>query len=177
MIDELTDEDLIYHLLDSGEDKYFNELIERYKDKIFNFVIRYLSSREDSEDITEDIFIKVYFKIDKFDKNKGSFKTWLFKIAKNTIYNKLKERKMVKISYDDIYSDKEDIDLNIENNEIIQNAVNKLKKDQKTIILLYYMEGLKYREIAKTLNMPENTIKTKIRRAKEILKNELNEYF
>ncbi len=177
MIDQLTDEDLIYHLLDSGEDKYFNELIERYKDKIFNFVIRYLSSREDSEDITEDIFIKVYFKIDKFDKNKGSFKTWLFKIAKNTIYNKLKERKMVKISYDDIYSDKEDIDLNIENNEIIQNAVNKLKKDQKTIILLYYMEGLKYREIAKTLNMPENTIKTKIRRAKEILKNELNEYF
>ena len=177
MIDQLTDEDLIYHLLDSGEDKYFNELIERYKDKIFNFVIRYLSSREDSEDITEDIFIKVYFKIDKFDKNKGSFKTWLFKIAKNTIYNKLKERKMVKISYDDIYSDKEDIDLNIENNEIIQNAINKLKKDQKTIILLYYMEGLKYREIAKTLNMPENTIKTKIRRAKEILKNELNEYF
>lgn len=177
MIDQLTDEDLIYHLLDSGEDKYFNELIERYKDKIFNFVIRYLSSREDSEDITEDIFIKVYFKIDKFDKNKGSFKTWLFKIAKNTIYNKLKERKMVKISYDDIYSDKEDIDLNIENNEIIQNAINKLKKDQKTIILLHYMEGLKYREIAKTLNMPENTIKTKIRRAKEILKNELNEYF
>ena len=84
---------------------------------------------------------------------------------------------MVKISYDDIYSDKEDIDLNIENNEIIQNAINKLKKDQKTIILLHYMEGLKYREIAKTLNMPENTIKTKIRRAKEILKNELNEYF
>ncbi|MCL4392817.1 RNA polymerase sigma factor [Patescibacteria group bacterium] len=177
MSNQLTDEEIAVYLLKTGEDKYFTELVDRYKDKIFNFTVRYLSSREDSEDITEDIFVKVYFKIDKFDQNKGSFKTWLYRIARNTIYNKLKEKKITKISYVDIYTNELDENINIENDEIVQSAINKLKKEQKTIILLYYIEGLKYREIAEILNIPENTVKTKIRRAKEILKNELSKYF
>ena len=174
---QLTDEEIAMYLLKTGEDKYFTKLTDRYKDKIFNFTVRYLSSREDSEDITEDIFVKVYFKIDKFDQNKGSFKTWLYRIARNTVYNKLKEKKITKISYVDIYTNELDENINIENDEIVQSAINKLKKEQKIIILLYYIEGLKYREIAEILNIPENTVKTKIRRSKEILKNELSKYF
>jgi RNA polymerase sigma-70 factor (ECF subfamily) len=174
MIDQLTDEDLIYHLLDSGEDKYFNELIERYKDKIFNFVIRYLSSREDSEDITEDIFIKVYFKIDKFDKNKGSFKTWLFKIAKNTIYNKFRERKLSSLDFEITDTHKEEDAYEREN--LIQVALNKIGKKYRIVLLMYYMEGFSYIEISKILNLPLGTVKTRIRRAKGKIKNELDGY-
>ena len=176
-IDQQTDEEIVENLLKTGEDRYFEILVDRYKDKIFNFTLRYLSQKEDSEDIVEDIFVKVYFKIDKFNKAKGSFKTWIYRIAKNTIYNKLKERKIKKISYIDLYTDDKDVEEKYENDEIIQNAINKLKKEYKMVILLYYSKGLKYKEISEVLNIPQNTIKTRLRRAKEILKNELKDYF
>ena len=176
-IDQQTDEEIVENLLKTGEDRYFEILVDRYKDKIFNFTLRYLSQKEDSEDIVEDIFVKVYFKIDKFNKEKGSFKTWIYRIAKNTIYNKLKERKIKKISYIDLYTDDKDVEKKYENDEIIQNAINKLKKEYKMVILLYYSKGLKYKEISEILNIPQNTVKTRLRRAKEILKNELKDYF
>ncbi len=169
---DLSDEELVSNLNKTGDVRFFEILMDRYKNNIYNFILRYISSKEDSEDLTQEIFVKVFFKISSFNSTKASFKTWLFTITKNSIYNKIKEKKMTSLTYE-----VEDTHILInENDDIVQKGLNKLDKKYKIILLMYYMEGLKYKEIADILKIPINTVKTRIKRAKLLLKNELKKY-
>ncbi len=169
---DLSDEDLVFNLDKTGDVEFFEILMNRYKNNIHNFILRYISSREDSEDLTQEIFVKVFFKISSFDSSKASFKTWLFTIAKNSIYNKLKEKKMVRLTYD-----VEDTNNVVgDNDDIVQTGLNKLDKKYRLVLIMYYIEGFKYKEISEILKLPINTVKTRIKRGKLLLKNELKEY-
>ena len=168
----LSDEELVSNLNKTGDVRFFEILMDRYKNNIYNFILRYISSKEDSEDLTQEIFVKVFFKISSFDSSKASFKTWLFTITKNSIYNKLKEKKMTNLIYE-----VEDTHILVnEHDDMVQNGLNKLDKKYKIILLMYYMEGLKYKEIADILKIPINTVKTRIKRGKLLLKDELKKY-
>ena len=169
---DLSDEDIVSNLNKTGDVKFFEILVDRYKNNIYNFTLRYISSREDSEDLVQEIFVKVFFKISSFDSSKASFKTWLFTITKNSIYNKLKEKKMVRLTYE-IEDTHKVID---DNDDIVQTGLNKLDKKYKLVLIMYYMEGFKYKEISDILKLPINTVKTRIKRGKLLLKNELKEY-
>ncbi len=169
---DLSDEDLVFNLDKTGDVEFFEILMNRYKNNIHNFILRYISSREDSEDLTQEIFVKVFFKISSFDSSKASFKTWLFTITKNSIYNKLKEKKMVRLTYD-----VEDTNNVVgDNDDIVQTGLNKLDKKYRLVLIMYYIEGFKYKEISEILKLPINTVKTRIKRGKLLLKNELKEY-
>ena len=169
---DLSDEDLVFNLDKTGDVEFFEILMNRYKNNIHNFILRYISSREDSEDLTQEIFVKVFFKISSFDSSKASFKPWLFTITKNSIYNKLKEKKMVRLTYD-----VEDTNNVVgDNDDIVQTGLNKLDKKYRLVLIMYYIEGFKYKEISEILKLPINTVKTRIKRGKLLLKNELKEY-
>ncbi len=169
---DLSDEELVSNLNKTGDVRFFEILMDRYKNNIYNFILKYISSKEDSEDLTQEIFVKVFFKIASFNSTKASFKTWLFTITKNSIYNKIKERKMTSLTYE-----VEDTHILInENDDIVQKGLNKLDKKYKIILLMYCMEGFKYKEIADILKIPINTVKTRIKRGKLLLKNELKKY-
>ena len=169
---DLSDEELVSNLNKTGDVRFFEILMDRYKNNIYNFILRYISSKEDSEDLTQEIFVKVFFKISSFDSSKASFKTWFFTITKNSIYNKLKEKKMTNLIYE-----VEDTHILVnEHDDMVQNGLNKLDKKYKIILLMYYMEGLKYKEIADILKIPINTVKTRIKRGKLLLKDELKKY-
>ena len=169
---DLSDEELVSNLNKTGDVKFFEILMDRYKNNIHNFILRYISSREDSEDLTQEIFVKVFFKISSFDNSKASFKTWLFTITKNSIYNKLKEKKTVRLIYDVEDTNK----IVNDNDDIVQTGLNKLDKKYKLVLIMYYMEGFKYKEISDILKLPINTVKTRIKRGKLLLKNEIKEY-
>ena len=169
---DLSDEELTLKFKETGDVKFFEILMDRYKDRIYNFVMRYLSQREDCEDITEDVFVKVYFKISSFNPSKAKFSTWIFTIAKNSVYNKLKERKLISLNYDVV----DDRMINNDYDDIVQEGLNKLDKKYRIVLLMYYMEGFKYEEISQILEIPINTVKTRIKRAKEFLKNEIKDY-
>ncbi len=170
----ISDEELVTNFRKTGDIKFFEELVNRYKDNIYNFTLRYLSQREDTEDLVQNIFVKVYFKLDKYDETKASFKTWIYRVSKNTIYNKFRERKLS--SLDDDPTDPHKEEDTYEREHLVQTALNKIGKKYKIVLLMYYMEGFSYNEISEILNVPLGTVKTRIRRAKEAIKNELNGY-
>ncbi|MHB8442882.1 MAG: RNA polymerase sigma factor [Patescibacteria group bacterium] len=170
----ITDEELVANFRKTGDIKFFEELVNRYKNSIYNFTLRYLSHREDTEDIVQNIFVKVYFKLDKYDEKKASFKTWIYRVSKNTIYNKFRERKLLSLNFEITDTHKEEDAYEREN--LIQVALNKIGKKYRIVLLMYYMEGFSYIEISKILNLPLGTVKTRIRRAKGKIKNELDGY-
>ena len=91
-----SDEQLVWDYLKSDE-KSLELLIRRYLKPIYSFVYRYVGKAHDADDVTQDVFVKVWRNLKKFDREK-SFKTWIFAIAKNTAFDHLKKKKAIPFS-------------------------------------------------------------------------------
>lgn len=187
-MDQSSDKELILKYLD-GDNKSLNILIRNYLKPIYNFVYVYVSSKQEAEDITQEVFLKVWKNIKKFKKDKN-FKTWIYKIAKNTSIDFLKKKKNILFSDidnnkenkddlqfietiaddeylpDEIYSKKE-LEINI------QNILDDIPIKYKEIMELYYINEFNFREISEIINEPLNTVKSKHRRGLIILKNKI----
>jgi RNA polymerase sigma-70 factor (ECF subfamily) len=94
------DQDLISKYL-AGDEKSLEILIEQYLKPIYSFVYRYTGSASNAEDITQDVFVRVWKNLKKFDQNK-KFKTWIFSIAKNAAIDWLRKKKTISLSDDDM---------------------------------------------------------------------------
>ena len=173
-----TDEQLVANYL-KGDEKSLEILIKRYLKLIYSFTFRFVGDGQEAEDITQETFVKVWRNFKKFNQKK-KFKTWIFQIAKNTCFDFLRKKK--KFSTSDLERYFYLTDLNILPDEIsekatlkekIQGATEKLSSKARQILNLYYNQGLTLREIAQTLNESINTVKSRHRRAIEILRNRL----
>lgn len=151
-------------------DKEFIKLFNLYKNDVYRLVFSYVANYSDADDITQAVFIKLYKNINKFD-DKLSVKKWLAKVSINECksfflsswYKKIKPL----TNQDDIaLENKEDNTLNV---------ILKLPRKYRLVIYCYYYEEYKIKEIATILKMNENTIKTNLKRAKEMLKKYLKE--
>lgn len=181
-----SDEELVADYL-RGENDSLNLLIKRYLKPIFGFVYRYVNNRETAEDIVQEIFIKTWKNLKKFNRKK-SFKIWLFAIAKNTAFDFLKKKKP--ISFSTLQEKEEDGDFletfvdpgplpeeifrHKEIFEILEKALNQISPNDRAIILLHYNENLSFQEIAEVFNEPINTVKSRHFRALIKLKNILS---
>ena len=170
-----TDEQLVANYL-KGDEKSLEILIHRYLKPIYSFVYRYVGNGEEAEDITQEVFVKMWRNLKRFNRNK-KFKTWIFQIAKNTSFDFLRKKKKISILSLEKYFYL--ADLNPLPNEIsekeslkekIQEAIEKLSSETRQILSLYYKEGLTFREITETLGEPLNTIKSRHQRAISKLK-------
>jgi RNA polymerase sigma-70 factor (ECF subfamily) len=173
-----SDEELIKKYL-KGDEKSLEVLIKRYLKPIYSFSFSFVLNQQDAEDLTQEIFLKMWRNLKKFKKEKN-FKSWLFTIAKNTCFDFLRKKKRSLI-------------LNVENLEIIadftpsliemfekENLMEKLKREieelpfkMKQVMDLYYNSGLNFREISEILGEPVNTIKSRHRRAISKLKKSI----
>jgi len=174
---DLTDEQLVQSYL-QGNKSALEFLIKRYLTQIFNFVLGYVKDEAVADDLTQEVFVKVWKKIKKFD-NRYKFKSWLYVIAKNTCLDYLKKNKAINFSA----LDKNDGDLLFEelvqetsaspqtvlslaqDAAIINEAVDKLPGKYQETIKLHYQSGYKFREVAEILNQPLETVKSWNRRA------------
>jgi len=178
----LTDEQLIAEF--QKEDiEAFNELVRRYKDKLVNFLYRYTGNRDESEDLAQDTFLKLY-KSKHLYREIAKFSTWFYTIAINIAKtNSRKTRKYNSISisdYDpenekdfDLVSDVLGPDVNSNaaiENQYIQDAINSLDEHFKEVIMLRDIQDFDYEEITKILNLPLGTVKSRINRGREKLK-------
>ena len=169
------DEDLILDYL-SGKDFALKTLVDKYTPVIFNFVTRFVGISE-SSDITQDIFIKVWKNIKKFDSKKSSFKTWIFTIARNTIFDYLRKRKSIVFSElnqdeKDFIEGLESVDdwpseyvQRIQDKDFLEKILSKLGADYREVLVLHYQEEMTFTEIAQILNKSINTVKSHHRRA------------
>jgi len=174
---EHTDEELIKQFQD-GNVRAYNELVNRYKDRLLNYVYHFFNDLDRSEDIVQDTFLKLYTHKNSY-KEVAKFSTWLYTIAGNlakTELRKLKRRKTFSISdlsYDDnefvIQSTESTPEEKIITKDDIKNlmfALDKLPVEFKTVIILRDIQELSYDIISSIIMMPLGTVKSRINRAR-----------
>ena len=179
-----TDEELMKRFQNGDENAYI-ELVNRYRDKILNFIFNYIGDFEISEDIVQDTMIKLYQK-KHYYKEIAKFSTWLYTIAKNLANTELRKKKQRKttilshISKDekpyDIPSNQPGTHQEIESeitSKIIRKAIDQLTEKFKTVILLRDVQELSYEDISSIVGVPIGTIKSRINRARLQLQVEL----
>ncbi|MGI6453655.1 MAG: RNA polymerase sigma factor [Syntrophomonadaceae bacterium] len=183
-------EELLVKQSRQGDLKAFEELVLLYQDKIYALAYRYLGNEEDANDLAQEAFIKAFRSLSSF-KGESGFGTWLFRIASNLCLDELRGRKRrIKcLSLDEpvITSQGEElpkeipdlsaaVDDKYEKKELslyIQKLLNELKPDYKAIIVLRDMMGFSYEEIAEILKCSQGTVKSRLNRARAILRKKL----
>ena len=167
-----SDKELILAIRD-GDISAYEELVQRYQQVLFGFVLRILHDEAASQDVVQDSLVKIYRYIDSIDPEK-KFSTYVFEIAKNEAFSILRKKKRI-IPLETI-EDIEDTEsffeqyLQKDQSQQVRDVVQSLEKKYSMVLSMYYFENQSYEEIAKNLNLPINTIRTHLRRAKEAFK-------
>ena len=181
---EKTDEEII-NLYKGGNREVFKELIDKYTPSLYNFTVR-LTDKENTPDIIQDVFIKIWKNLNAFDIEKSSFKTWLFVVAKNTIVDfwrksKNPEGKNKILSFSDLEDKNNDyvfseniqdgsllpdeILQKLQDKELLNKLIDKLPENYKIVLVLHYQEEMTFEEVGKILGKPQNTVKSYHHRA------------
>ncbi len=175
---------------DKEKDVVFNREFLPYIDSMYNFAYKLTLDEDDAKDLVQDTYLKAYRFINSFEQGTNA-KAWLFKILKNSFINdfRKKTRQPAKVDYQEIENvyNSDDVDENITvdlRSETVQdligdevtNAINSLAVDFRTVIILCDLEGFTYEEMAKILDIPIGTVRSRLHRARSILKLKLSEY-
>ena len=182
-----TDEMLISRF-QSGDENAYVELVNRYKDKLTNFVFYFLKDEEHSEDIVQETFIRLYEK-KHYYKEIAKFSTWIYTIARNLANTELRKKSRTKIMYlsqmsnykkdYDLKSSDPDLNKNIENEFLMKEihaAIDKLPENYKSVIILRDIQGLDYEQISNIIGVPLGTVKSRINRARLQLQVDLMDF-
>jgi RNA polymerase sigma-70 factor (ECF subfamily) len=182
---ELTDTEIIKRVL-AGEQALFAQLVQRYQQYVFTLVMRFTDSREDAEEISQDIFVKAYRSLADF-RGEAKFSTWLFTIVRTSCITFLRKKKLDTTSIDN-----ERTQLTLENREssfsanvveqksrhaMINAAIRLLSPDDSQLITLFYKGEQSLEEIGRIMGYDPNTVKVKLHRARHRLKEKLEKHF
>ncbi|MES2224250.1 MAG: RNA polymerase sigma factor [Patescibacteria group bacterium] len=182
---EQTDSEIIKKYL-SGDKESLDKIIDKYLAHVYNFVRRLYNNESDATDITQEVFIKVWKNIHKYNPAQN-FKTWLFTIARNTTVDWMRKKKVYVFSdlengeEDESFADRlvdieplpEDIFSQKELKNNLEKLLTTLHPDQKSVIMLHISEDMTFDEISKVLKKPLNTIKSHYRRGLEKLRKNI----
>lgn len=161
-----------------GDDQAFAELVDLYKDKVYQVAYRMVGHPQEAQDVAQEAFLRVYTNLEKYDVNR-KFSTWLFRIATNVAIDRLRKRKpdfylqdKVKGTEDITYESQlaatddlpEDQVVQFELQDWIQAEINHLPPKYRTAIILKYLEDLSLKEISDIMDLPVATVKTRIHR-------------
>jgi len=178
------------HYTEAEKAKVFSDEFMPHINSMYNFAYRLTLDADDAKDLLQDTYLKAFRFIDSFQQGTNA-KAWLFRILKNSFINdyRKKSKEPSKVDYQEVesYYNSEDVDrqitpdLRVEalNNMIgdeISNALNALDVDFRTVIILCDLEGFKYEEMAKILDIPIGTVRSRLHRARNLLKEKLSEY-
>jgi RNA polymerase sigma-70 factor (ECF subfamily) len=172
-----------------GSKSAFEALMQKYYPRVLNFIYRFLVSREIAEDLTQEVFLRVYKSAPRY-KPKSQFQTWLYTIAKNICLNELRKNKDLVTSLDEpIFSANDQMQRQLadpnragpyedliqkEKATLIRRAINELPENQRMAIILRRYDNFSYAEIAATLNVSDKAVKSLLSRAKVKLKDKLS---
>lgn len=168
----------LVHLVLIGNTNAFEQLLDRFESRVFNYILRFVQNPEDAEELTQDTFVKAYRDLDRFD-SKYSFSTWLFVIAKRTAISRFKtqcghnkvfqtgpdhgEDKLLEIAHNDtpemLLRDKE-------SRESIWKTAAQLKPKLYETLWLFYGEGFSISEVAKIMDSSELNVRVMLHRAR-----------
>ena len=170
------DHDLMRRIQD-GDMVAFNQMANKFKDRLMNVITRMVGSTEEAEDIVQETFLRVYQHRDSFD-FKHCFSTWIYTIALNLGRNELRKRKRFKfLDIFDMQGKESEIavEMKLPSNlpSAIEKALSTLPEKYKTAFVLRDVQELPYEEIAKIMNIPLGTVKSRVNRARKQLQKKL----
>lgn len=183
------DQELIAAVL-AGDQERFGDLVERYQGRLVNYLYRLLRNVEESQDLAQEVFFKVYQSLDRFDA-RYKFSTWLFRVAQNAAIDKIRKRRLQLVSMDrqgdpeggertwEFPSDRPGPYRNLRNRErgeAIQEAIDHLPWEYRELIVLRHFGELSYHEIATLKSMPLGTVKNKLFRGRQMMKEKLRDF-
>jgi RNA polymerase sigma-70 factor (ECF subfamily) len=165
-----------------GEERAFSELVERYQTRLLNFIYRTIGDRDRAEDLVQEVFIRVYRHLHRFDRSK-KFSTWAYTIASNLAKNELRNRSrnpLVLFQTMQGSADDEDRPLQFEDStsrpddmyrhrhlrELVEDTVAKLPEHHRQVFVLRELEGKSYEEIAEITDCNLGTVKSRLNRAR-----------
>ncbi|WP_338471376.1 RNA polymerase sigma factor SigW [Niallia sp. XMNu-256] len=170
-----------------GDQNAFGEIVEMYKDKVYQISYRMLGNRHEAEDIAQEAFLRAYVNIQSYN-TEYKFSTWLYRITTNLCIDRIRKKKPsyyldAEVSgteglnmYSQIPSTtrlpEDDVE-SLELQDTIQKEIMKLPEKYRSVIVLKYIEELSLKEISEILDMPLGTVKTRIHRGREALRKRL----
>ncbi|MBT1709789.1 sigma-70 family RNA polymerase sigma factor [Fulvivirgaceae bacterium PWU5] len=175
---------------DAERQHIFNDEFMPHINAMYNFAYRLTLDGDDAKDLLQDTYLKAYRFLDSFQQGTNA-KAWLFRILKNSFINdyRKKSKEPSKVDYQEVesYYNSEEVDRQITPDlrvealkdmigDEISNALNALDVDFRTVIILCDLEGFKYEEMAKILDIPIGTVRSRLHRARNLLKEKLSEY-
>jgi RNA polymerase sigma-70 factor (ECF subfamily) len=174
------DEESLVIASSEGDEHAYGKLVRIYQSRLYNFVRSMVRNDELAEDITQESFVKAYFSLKKLQ-NPASFKSWLFRIANNNTLDYLRKKRLPQVDVDEHIRESYVDDSTPEQKVVadsrtrhIQEALLKLKEDQRSILVMCDLQGLSYQEIAEALNIPFGTVQSRIFYARKKLKEHLD---
>jgi RNA polymerase sigma-70 factor, ECF subfamily len=184
-----SDEELVEAVL-GGDRERFGDLVERYQGRLVNYLYRLLRNLDEAHELAQEVFLKIYQALDRYDP-RYRFSTWLFRVAQNAAIDQIRRRRLKLVSMqrqDDGEDERREWDLpsgergpyrelrNRERGEAIQDAVEALPWEYRELIVLRHYGELSYEEIARVKGMPLGTVKNKLFRGRQMLKEKLAEF-
>jgi len=157
-------------LLQQRNNQAFTYLYDNYSGALFGVISQIIANKETANDVLQEVFINIWRKIETYDLSKGRLFTWMLNIARNASIDKIRSKSW----QNDLKNQSMPEDVNtLENQSVrlntdnvgIKKVLGKLKEEQRTLIELSYFQGYTHEEIAKGLNIPLGTVKTRIRSA------------
>ncbi len=182
---ETADIDIITRILD-GDQQAYALLVDRYQNFVFTITLRYIKSREDAEEVAQDVFVKAYRALKDF-KGQSKFSTWLYTVTTTTCITFLRKKKIEVQSLDNekVFASADTIDGGLKANQVeqksrmqmVNEAIRMLSPDDAQVITLFYKGEQTLEEIALVMGKEVNTVKVQLHRARGRLKEKMEKYF
>lgn len=160
-----------------GNTRAFSDLVDSYKDLVFTLSVRMLGNREEAEEVSQDVFIKIFKSLQNF-KGDSKLSTWVYRIAYNTCLDRIRKIKKKRIHTDLEHIDQiayADLDtafqqmVETERSELINQCLSKLSAEDAGVLTLFYLEEKNLQEMEKATSLPVSTLKVRLFRARKRL--------
>ncbi|HEX8289272.1 MAG TPA: sigma-70 family RNA polymerase sigma factor [Pyrinomonadaceae bacterium] len=162
----------------AGDGAAWEEIVTNFSRRIFNLAYRFTSSADAAEDLTQEVFIRIYKTLDQYDAKQGDLSNWLMRLARNLIIDdyRHRQRNPQNTMADDVedhayhlHSVNSSAQKEMERRELaaqVQEGIDKLPSDLRTCVILRDIEEMSYQEIVDVLQIPEGTVKSRINRGR-----------
>ena len=168
-----------------GDAVAWEEIVQRYHRRIYSICYRFAGTSDDAQDLTQEVFIKMYRTLDSYDAERGAFTTWITTMTRNLLVDHFRKTKQDRVtdSLDTVASEHEDAmplsdkipdagpspDAHVQSREVgetVHKALQKLSPELREAVILRDLQDLDYKDIAGVLKVPEGTVKSRINRGR-----------
>ncbi|MDD3320540.1 MAG: RNA polymerase sigma factor [Paludibacter sp.] len=179
----MSEQEIIQNIV-NGDSSKFRGLVEKYQPMVFRTVMGFVHSKEDAEDLTQDVFISIYQSLNRFQGD-SEFSTWLYRIAVNTSINYVNKQNRRNLfqqvgdffqninSNENFEKNPEELTIEKEREHHIKKAIDSLSEKQRTAFVLSKYDNLSQKEIANIMNISEGAVEQHLQRAKKNLQQNL----